>query len=142
MPNLTKLDAAGLQAFIDGDLVPFLNRLKELRAPGQTPPSLFDVSTMPRPLLLGNMNSDSDTGGDNVVKNAKTAATAIDTVLNKHVSAFQDLELELRNVITTMLNTQNTSLTDIDGQKFLSAIDDYMFDLDGSGGGGNNSTES
>ncbi|MER7183287.1 type VII secretion system-associated protein [Streptomyces hyaluromycini] len=136
MADLTKLDAQGLQAFIDKDVTGFYNDIVALRRPGQTPPALFDVGNEPKPLLLGQMNSDGDTGGDTVLKNARTAATAIDKVLNNHQSGFQDLRTELENVITTMLKTQGDNLADVDAQKFLSAIDGYVSDM----GGGSNST--
>ncbi|MET8832059.1 type VII secretion system-associated protein [Streptomyces sp. NPDC004610] len=142
MPNLTQLNSANLQAFIEGDLLPFLKRITELRAPGQDPPSLFDVANRPRPLVLGQMNDDSDTGGGGVVKNAITAAEAIDKVLLKHQEAFKDLDLELRNVIKTFLKTQDDNLTSVEGQKFLTAINDYVGEMDGGSGGGSNSTSS
>ncbi|MEU9336717.1 type VII secretion system-associated protein [Streptomyces sp. NPDC048290] len=139
MPNLTELNAANLQAFIDSELVAFYKRLVQLRAPGQTPPSLFDVSSMPKPLVLGQMNGDSDTGGEGVLSNAVTAAGAIDKVLNKHQSALRDLELELRDVIKKFLKTQDDNLVNVEAQKFMSAIDDYVGQMDG-GTGGNQST--
>jgi hypothetical protein len=137
MADLTKLDAAGLQAFIDGDLTTFYQDILALRSAGQNPPSLYDTAASPAPLTLGQMNGDTDTGGKGVVANAQTAAGAIDAVLNKHQTAFADLKIELNDVITTMLQTQDDSLTSIDGQKFLSAIDGYDGDI---GGGGTTTT--
>ncbi|MFD8810917.1 type VII secretion system-associated protein [Streptomyces sp. NPDC059627] len=139
MADLTKLDAQALQAFIDNDVTTFYNDIVALRRAGQTPPALFDVANEPKPLLLGQMNTDGDTGGDNVLKNAIAAATAIDKVLNSHQSGFQDLRTELENVITTMLKTQGDNLADVDAQKFLSAIDGYVSDM---GGGSTSTTKS
>ncbi|MET8829519.1 type VII secretion system-associated protein [Streptomyces sp. NPDC004610] len=138
--DLTKLDSTNLQQFIDGELKPFLDRIIEERRKGKTPPSLFDVSTMPRPLALGQMTGDSETGGETVLSNTVTAAGAIDKVLLKHESAIRDLQFELENVIKTMLKTQGDSLASIDGQKFLSAINDYTSEMDGGTGGGGTST--
>ncbi|MEV7289966.1 type VII secretion system-associated protein [Streptomyces sp. NPDC093252] len=137
MPDLTQLNSTTLQAFIDSELVPFYNRLVQLRAPGQNPPSLFDIGSMPQPLVLGQMNGDSDTSGETVLSNTVTAANAIDKVLNKHVSAFRDLELELEEVIRKFLKTQDDNLSDVTAQKFMSAIDDYVAQMDGGTGGGN-----
>ncbi|MGW3290753.1 type VII secretion system-associated protein [Streptomyces sp. NPDC001002] len=137
MADLTKLDAHALQAFIDGDVTPFYNDIVALRAPGQTPPALFDIGTQPKPLLLGQMNGDNDTSGATVLKNLVTTANAIDKVLNNHQSAFDDLRTELENVIKTMLKTQSDNLGNVDGEKFLTAIGGYVSDI---GGGGNNTT--
>ncbi|MYS21404.1 hypothetical protein GA0115240_13002 [Streptomyces sp. DvalAA-14] len=131
MADLTKLDSQALQAFIDNDVTTFINDIVALRAAGQNPPALYDVSASPHPVLMGQMGGDDSTGGKTVIANAQAAAKAIDQVLNKHNTAMNDLKRELETVITTMLKTQGDSLADIDGQKFLTAIKDYDSTLSG-----------
>ncbi|WP_329133373.1 type VII secretion system-associated protein [Streptomyces sp. NBC_01476] len=132
MADLTKLDADALHAFINNDVTTFINDLVAIRKAGQTPPALYDYSTSPHPVVMGQMGGDDATGGKAVIANAQAAAKAIDQVFNKHKSAMDDLKRELENVITTMLKTQGDSLATVDGQKFLTAIKDYDFDLSGS----------
>lgn len=129
--DLTKLDSQALQAFIDNDVTAFINDIVALRAAGQTPPALFDLSSSPHPVLMGQMGGDDNTGGKSVITNAQSAAKAIDQVLKTHKESFDDLKTELQDVITTMLKTQGESLASIDGQKFLTAIKNYDFDMSG-----------
>jgi hypothetical protein len=136
MADLTKLDAAALTAFINNDVTGFINDIVAIRAAGQNPPSLYDFSSSPHPILMGQMGADEATGGKAIIANAQSAAKAIDQVFNKHKSAFDDLKRELHTVITTMHKTQGDSLATVDGQKFLTAIGDYDYDLSGTAGGG------
>ncbi|MBV2354907.1 type VII secretion system-associated protein [Streptomyces sp. J2-1] len=135
-PDLTALDATALQAFMDNDVDRFIDDIVQMRKAGQTPPALYDLQASPHPVQLGQMSGDDNTGGASVVANAKAAAKAIDQVLNHHHEAFTDLRRELGNVITTMLKTQGESLSGIDGQKFLTAIKDYDFEMNGGSGTG------
>ncbi|MFE8950247.1 type VII secretion system-associated protein [Streptomyces sp. NPDC007856] len=134
--SLTKLDATALQAFIDTDLSHFLTDIEHLRAPGQTPLALYDVGNG-HPLVLGNLEGDDNTGGKNLVTNTKTAATAIDAVLNKHKTAFTNLKSELHTIITTMLKTKDQNLQSIEAQKFLKGISGYEKSVDDGGTSGN-----
>jgi hypothetical protein len=136
MADLTKLDSKALQAFIDNDVTNFIADIAAMRAAGQSPPALYDYGANPGPLLLmGQMGADDATGGKAVLANAQSAAKAVDQVFNKHKTAFTDLKRELETVITTMLKTQGDSLATVDGQKFLTAIGNYDFDLSGSTAG-------
>jgi hypothetical protein len=137
--DLTKLDSKALQDFIDNDVEHFIDDIVSLRKAGQNPPALYDLSSSPTPVKLGQMSGDDHTGGAAVVKNAQAAAKAIDQVLNHHHEAFTDLKRELTNVITTMLKTQGESLSSVDGQKFLTAIKDYDFDMNSGSGSGSGS---
>lgn len=136
--NLTKLDGPALQNFIDHDLADFVARIKELRAPGGTPLAMYDIaSASGRPLILGNMEGDDNTGGKSVVSNTKTAAGAIDDVLGKHEAAFTQLGSELHGIITKTLNAKGENLTAIESQKFLSSISGYETNMGDTGAGPN-----
>jgi hypothetical protein len=129
--DLTKLDAKALQDFIDDDVTAFINDIVSLRKAGQTPPALFDLGNSPTPVAMGQMGGDDATGGKSVISNAQNAAQAIDKVLRTHKESFEELKKELQNVITTMLKTQGDTLVTIDGQKFVDALADYDFDMNG-----------
>ncbi|MEU3521807.1 type VII secretion system-associated protein [Streptomyces sp. NPDC006654] len=135
MTDLTKLNAPALQAFIDHDVAQFARDISDLRTSNDSRRSLYDTANASDVFVLGNLAGDSDTAAKNVVTNTVAAAKAIDGVLNRHSTAFADLDRNLRSVITTMLKTQGKSLQDVDGQKFLTAIKDYDGDMYGSGGG-------
>ncbi|MFB7502327.1 type VII secretion system-associated protein [Streptomyces broussonetiae] len=133
--DLTRLDAPALQTFIDTDVSHFIDDITHVRAPGQTPLSLYDVgSSSSHPLHLGNLEGDDNTGGKSVVTNMKTAATAIDNVFNKHVTAFTALRGELQDVIKDLLKAHGENLTSIQAQKFLTAIDGYEAGIGDTGG--------
>ncbi|MEU3186702.1 type VII secretion system-associated protein [Streptomyces sp. NPDC006923] len=136
MADLTKLDAPALRAFIDEDVHKFKTDIVTLRTTSEDRKSLYDLATTTLPLVIGPMSEDGDSGGKNVVTNIVTAAKAIDGVLNRHSTAIDDLERNLRNVVTTMLKTQGDNLAAVDGQKFLTAIADYNGDM----GGGKSNT--
>jgi Mg-chelatase subunit ChlI len=130
--NLTKLDAPALRAFIDHDVHQFRTDITTVRTTTPEVQSLYDVGAMPKPLAIGALAEDTDVGGKNLVDRVVKAAKAIDAVFNKHATAFDDLERNLNNVITTMLKTQGENLSAVDGQKFLTAIGDYDGDMGGS----------
>ncbi|MEV5493482.1 type VII secretion system-associated protein [Streptomyces bobili] len=131
MADLTKLDAQALQSFIDNDVHQFKTDIVTLRTSQPALKSLYDIANSTAPLAIGALAGDTDTGGKNVTGNTATAARAIDTVLNRHAVALDDLERNLRNVITTMLKTQGSNLEQVDGEKFLTAIGPYDTDMSG-----------
>ncbi|MFG2631466.1 type VII secretion system-associated protein [Streptomyces sp. NPDC048473] len=137
MADLTKLDAPALQAFVDEDVHKFKTDIVTLRTTNEGRKSLYDLAATSLPLLIGPMSEDGDSGGKNVVSNTVTAAKNIDVVLNRHSTAIDDLERNLRDVITTMLKTQSDNLADVDGQKFLTAIADYSGDMAGGSSSAN-----
>ncbi|HEY5834687.1 type VII secretion system-associated protein [Streptomyces sp.] len=132
VPDLTALDAPALTAFINNEVAPFQLQIVDLRTSHGEILSLYDLAGTPQPLLIGQMATDGDTSGKDVVAHLVAAAKAIDTVLNKHQTAFSDLKRELEEVIRTMLKTQGDSLAEVEGQKFLTAIGDYNTDIGGS----------
>lgn len=132
MADLTTLNSAKLQAFIDHDVQTFQDNLRDMRAPGSTPMALFDLANAAQPLAIGQMSGDGDTSGKDVATNMAKAASAIDGVLGRHVVAFADLHRNLGEVITTMLKTQGDNLSTVDSQKFLTAISSYDRDMSGT----------
>ncbi|GGS69715.1 type VII secretion system-associated protein [Streptomyces griseoviridis] len=127
MADLTKLDAPALRSFIDEEVQPFKDDIVRLR--GSSPEqgqSLYDMSNASAgPFAIGPMGSDSDTAGKNLVAHTTQAASAIDTVLNRHSTAFDQLKGNLLEVIDSMLKTQGETLQQVEGQKFLTAIREY-----------------
>ncbi|GAA2339922.1 type VII secretion system-associated protein [Streptomyces kunmingensis] len=134
--DLTKLDPATLRAFIDNDVNGFHGDLVTVRTTTPDVQSLYDLGGSPTPLLIGQMGGDGDSGGKSVIGNLSNAAKAVDAVLNKHVTAFDDLERNLNEVLSSMKKAQEENLAAVDGQKFLTAIGDYTGDMGGTGGVG------
>jgi hypothetical protein len=138
MADLTKLDAPALRAFVEEEVQPFKDDIVRLRtSTDETGQSLYDMANSPAgPFVIGGMSGDGDTSGKNLVTHTTQAAAAIDTVLNRHSSAFDDLKANLLEVIKTMLKTQGESLEQVEGQKFLTAIREYDGTMTGQQGGG------
>ncbi|MEU0949408.1 type VII secretion system-associated protein [Streptomyces canus] len=134
MPDdLTALDPTALTSFADNDVHGFHTDLVTLRTSTPDVKSLYDIGNSTQPLVIGQMAGDSDSGGKNVVSNVIKSAGAIDAVLNKHVTAFADLQRNLEDVVSTMTKAQQDNLSEVDGQKFLTAIAAYGGDIGGSG---------
>ncbi|WP_037855227.1 type VII secretion system-associated protein [Streptomyces sp. NRRL S-340] len=136
--HLERLDFAALQAFIDGGVAKFQEELKNIRLSDTKSPSLFELSTRTPVMRLGFLEQDESTGMQALSGRMKNAAGAVDKVLNKHVTAFGELHLKLDDVITTMRKAQQHNLTEVDAQKFLTALGGYEAAL---GGGNSNASQ-
>src|ERR1700761_683948 len=108
--DLERLDYAALKGFIENEVRPFLEEIKNRRKPDRDPESLFDISTKPQILALGPMANDDQTGGKSICENAKKAATSIDNVFSHHEVAFTKLIADLEKVIADMKKAQAHNL--------------------------------
>nr|WP_168720496.1 type VII secretion system-associated protein [Streptomyces sp. SAT1]ANO42291.1 hypothetical protein A8713_034100 [Streptomyces sp. SAT1] len=135
--HLERLDFPALQAFIDDGIAKFEEDLKSIRASDTQAPSLFDLSTRSPVMHLGFLEADETTGMQGLSGRTKAAASAVDKVLNKHVTAFSELHRKLQTVIETMKKAQQHNLADVDAQKFVSALGGYEAAL---GGGNSNAS--
>ncbi|WP_331728264.1 type VII secretion system-associated protein [Streptomyces sp. NBC_01176] len=143
MPDLTKLDAPSLRTFAETDVREAGDEIARLRTSDQEGQSLYDISNAPNgPFFIGPMAGDSDTAGKSLVSHTIQSAKAIDSVLNRHLTAFRDLRRQLDDVVDTMLKTQGETLQQVDGQKFLSAIRGYDADMSGGTYSSSSSTSS
>jgi hypothetical protein len=147
------LDQAGLQTFIDTQIIPFRDSLTKIKTvdndQGQTMRSLVgngkiddtnkDLYGLQKPLTLGQMTKVVD-GGDPVkggaLANALTnAANSIDKVYEQQVKLFNDLHENLQKTITKLMQGQTNSLTLIDGKAFLDNLGTVPSDFQATGSG-------
>ncbi|MFI5635347.1 type VII secretion system-associated protein [Streptomyces sp. NPDC051664] len=124
LPTMEHLDSRALQSFIDNDLKPFTEDVRNLRTPGKTPPALYDVSHT-SPLLIGDLAADEGSGGKPLLDNSRKTATTIDSVLARNFEGFSQLQRGLHDVIIDMLSARDKNLTDIDAAKFLELLGPY-----------------
>ncbi|MCF2131847.1 type VII secretion system-associated protein [Strepomyces sp. STD 3.1] len=117
--NLTSLDPAALQSFIDNEIGDYKTALVNLRTSNGDRRSLFDLGHVSQPLLIGNMAGDDETGGKKIVTNTVNAAKAIDGVLNAHVTMVDDLDRGLRDTIEKMKKAQQHNLDEVKAETFL-----------------------
>ncbi|MFH8224698.1 type VII secretion system-associated protein [Streptomyces sp. NPDC018057] len=130
---MERLDFPALQAFIDGGVAKFEENLKDIRSSNLQDPSLFEISSRTPAMRLGFLEADESTGMQGLSGRTKAAASAVDKVLNKHVTAFSELHRKLETVIESMKKAQQHNLAEVDAQKFVSALGGYEAAL----GGGN-----
>ncbi|MCW2860647.1 MAG: hypothetical protein JWP48_2355 [Actinoallomurus sp.] len=147
------LDQAGLQNFIDTQILPFRDSLTKIKTvdndQGQTMRSLVgngkiddtnkDLYGLQKPLTIGQMTKVVD-GGDPVkggaLANALTdAANSIDKVYEQQVKLFNDLHENLQKTITKLMQGQTNSLTLIDGKAFLDNLGTVPSDFQATGNG-------
>jgi hypothetical protein len=151
------LDQAGLQTFIDTQIIPFRDSLTKIKTvdndQGQTMRSLIgdgkiddtnkDLYGLQKPLTLGQMTKVADTGDPvkgGALSNALTnAANSIDKVYEQQVKLFNDLHENLQKTITKLMQGQNNSLTLIDGKAFLDNLGTVPSDFQATGDSNSNS---
>ncbi|MFQ6144472.1 type VII secretion system-associated protein [Streptomyces seoulensis] len=135
--DLTKLDAPALLNFVNVDLAGFRDSVKQAHTvDGPDYPKPFTLANdAAGTLRIGRMASDDATAGKDLVGAIQKAASGIDTVLNKHVTAFTHLMDSITQSVHDMLSTQGKSLEQIDGQQLLTALSPYTTDMGGDSAG-------
>jgi hypothetical protein len=149
MADLTHLDSPGLQAFVDGDLADFITELEKIRkddpAGAQALKSLLDGRNTPgtlqeNPFLaIGLMAGGDDVHGATLISKIKDMAQSVDDIFGAQKTLFKDIDSDLRETIRTLLKTQGSNLTSINGEKLLDIFSDVDSDL-GDTGGSNSTT--
>jgi hypothetical protein len=149
------LDKAGLQSFIDNQILPFRDSLTKIKTvdneQGQTMRSLVgkgkvddahkDLYGLQKPLSIGLMTKAQN--GDDPVKGAALAnaiadaANSVDKVYEQQVKLFNDLHDNLQKTITKLMDGQHDSLVKIDGKTFLDGLGTVPSDFQGTGNGNN-----
>jgi hypothetical protein len=155
-PKLT-MDKAGLQAFIDNDVKPFLKEIEKLSDEDSFGPSVWhilgkkdyantDLLGLELPLSVGLMTGDSAKGlgdvkagplSDQITK----LAEGIITILETHKELFEEVIDALETTMEKLLKQQGDNLTKIDGEKFVDIFEDVDEILSGSSGGGGDDEE-
>ncbi|MET8635066.1 type VII secretion system-associated protein [Streptomyces sp. NPDC004096] len=148
MADLTHLDSRGLQAFLDGDVADFVTALEQIRkddpAGAQALKSLLDGRNTPdtlqeNPFLaIGLMAGTDDVHGASLISKVKDEAQSVDDIFAAQRTLFKDIDSDVRETIRTLLKTQGSSLTSIDGEKLLDIFSDVDSDLSDTGGSQSN----
>ncbi|WP_299531512.1 type VII secretion system-associated protein [uncultured Streptomyces sp.] len=145
MADLTHLDSQSLQRFRDIDIADFMADLKAITkdeagvralhslVKGITTSDHIDENPI---LAIGLMANGEEVAGAGLVTAVKTSAEAIDGVFDAQSTLFKDIDRDLGETIRTLLKTQGTSLTSIDGEALL----DIFSDVDSDIGGGSTET--
>ncbi|SFY43052.1 type VII secretion system-associated protein (plasmid) [Streptomyces atratus] len=134
MADLTKLDAKGLQTFVDNDVADFMKDLEDIRKDAPGIPALKSLARgdsdpdhlMENPVFsIGPMGlDDSLVPGKKLIAQAGAGAGAIDKVLAEQRLLFRNMDRNLRETIRTLLKSQGDSLESIGGQKLLDIFSD------------------
>ncbi|MEV6160700.1 type VII secretion system-associated protein [Streptomyces sp. NPDC052052] len=140
MADLTHLDGKTLQTFTDQDVADFIKALDDIRkdnpAGVKALKSILDRRTdrdhlqQDPALALGLMlASDSDVQGQELVAAVKKAAESVDGIFESQQTLFKHIDLDLRESIKTLLDTQGKSLESIDGAALLDIFSDVDQEL-------------
>ncbi|GAB2915332.1 MULTISPECIES: type VII secretion system-associated protein [Streptomyces] len=140
MADLTHLDAGQLTSFADHELTTFSGDLTKIRNDtADQPPveSLFTLhsvlsATPHRQLAIGPMGAAGTVHGDALRTNLVALARNIDRVFVKQKKLFQDMDRDLRDTVTTLLNTSGSSLQAVSADRFISSMADVGRDIGGT----------
>ncbi|MCW2899453.1 MAG: hypothetical protein JWO67_1718 [Streptosporangiaceae bacterium] len=148
------LDKAGLQAFIDQQIVPFRDSLTKIATvdteQGQTMKSLLgeakvdaahtDLYGMQKPLAIGLMAQDNPMlgAGASLTTAITKVAQSIKEVYDQQTKLFNDLHDNLQKTIEKLMDGQHDSLVKIDGKTFLDGLGTVPSDFQNTGNGNNN----
>lgn len=146
MADLTHLDSTGLQTFVDNDVDSFLKELDAIRKDDPAGVLALQSILLGRPtaatlqenpiLAIGLMGGDDTVSGASLIARVKDSGQSVDDIFVAQKTLFKDIDTDLRETIKTLLETQGSSLTSIDGQSLL----DVFSDVDGELGGGGTTT--
>lgn len=143
------MDKAGLQDFVDHQIVPFQDSLDTISTKdtdnGVTMDRLLGKGVIPNdekgifkaqhPLSLGYGNDSAKIGGDAFGGKIKDVAGSVSDVYTKQIKLFKDLHTNLNNTIKKLMDGQHDTLVKIDGKIFLDSLGTIPGDFQGTGSG-------
>ncbi|MFJ3671522.1 type VII secretion system-associated protein [Streptomyces sp. NPDC090106] len=140
MADLTHLDASQLTSFVDHELTAFGGDLTRIRNDtADQPPieSLFTIhsalsATPDKQLAIGPMGAAGTVHGDALRTNTVALMKNVDQVFVKQKKLFNDMERDLRDTVTTLLNASGSSLQAVATDRFISSMADVGQDLGGT----------
>ncbi|MFE6826203.1 type VII secretion system-associated protein [Streptomyces sp. NPDC057690] len=140
MADLTHLDASQLTSFVDHELTTFSGDLTKIRNDtADQPPveSLFTIhsalsATPDKQLTIGPMGTAGTVHGDALRTNTVALMKNVDQVFVKQKKLFNDMERDLRDTVTTLLNASGSSLQAVATDRFISSMADVGQDLGGT----------
>jgi hypothetical protein len=142
------LDKNGLQDFVDHQIAPFQDSLDKIANTdtdaGVSISTLTDgghesdspkdeIFNKQRPLSIGKLAADSDSGGDKLVKQISDVCDSITEVYTKQTALFRDLHDNLNTTIKKLMDGQHDTLVKIDGKIFLDGLGTLPGDFQDTG---------
>ncbi|WP_262061190.1 type VII secretion system-associated protein [Streptomyces sp. STR69] len=143
MADVTRMDSAWLQNFLTNNIEPFSKAIDTIENVDDPSPSLGTViggkvtdTSRPqnKPLAIGKMAVDDSVQGLSLNKAVASAAQSIITIYEDQADLFSNIHDDIKTTIDTLLTTQNTNLTQIEGKDFLDVFSNVDGDLSGSSG--------
>ncbi|NEE26983.1 type VII secretion system-associated protein [Streptomyces sp. SID7982] len=141
MADLSELDKASLQAFIEQDLSEFKGDIKKvlegapsLKAMSEGRTTADTVLTVGKnePLVMARIGDSDDVNGESFVKSlASNIETAV-TTLEGQLSTFEEIEDGLRQTIEKLFKTQGDNLAAIEAGDFSEILSEAGFSGDAS----------
>ncbi|MGW2562316.1 type VII secretion system-associated protein [Streptomyces sp. NPDC001514] len=145
------MDKAGLQAFLDNRVIPFLESVKNINlddpVSGPTlatllggedvPAAGFDSYETGKPLAMGYMSMEDNLGGAGSELQAAvvTCVSDVNGIYKDHRALFEDIVENLRTTIAKLADVQGGNLESMEGQELLDIFEDTVDDLAPSSGG-------
>ncbi|MEV7796388.1 MULTISPECIES: type VII secretion system-associated protein [unclassified Streptomyces] len=136
MADLSELDKASLQAFIEQDLSEFKADIKKVlegdpslkaMSEGRTTADTVLAIGKNEPLVMGKIGESDDVNGESFVKSlASNIETAV-TTLEGQLSTFEEIEDGLRQTIEKLFKTQGDNLAAIDAEDFSEILSESGF---------------
>ncbi|MEU3608550.1 type VII secretion system-associated protein [Streptomyces sp. NPDC035033] len=129
--DLTKLDAAALQRFVDGPVTDFVNSILQARREHGGQISVGDIANgytntenvaLRRPLAIGFMAGDDSVHGASLNTNTVSGAKNIDDILKGQQQSYQQLHDGLIKLIQDFLQKQHQQFDRISAEEFLDHI--------------------
>ncbi|MFE7972507.1 type VII secretion system-associated protein [Streptomyces shenzhenensis] len=141
MADLSHLDKASIQSFIDGDLATFVEDLKQILegdlsmrdlADGITTEKTVGAVTAGKPLMMGTIDADDLTSGSSFADALAKNIEAVVTILLGQQDTFDEIDEALQTTVNELFKAQGDNLGSIEADKFSEVLSDSGF----SGGSG------
>ncbi|MGI5437553.1 type VII secretion system-associated protein [Streptomyces shenzhenensis] len=149
MADLSHLDKASIQSFIDGDLATFVEDLKQILegdlsmrdlADGITTEKTVGAVTAGKPLMMGTIDADDLTSGSSFADALAKNIEGVVTILLGQQDTFDEIDEALQTTVNELFKAQGDNLGNIEADKFSEVLSDTGFSGEsGSGDHGDSS---
>ncbi|RMB87617.1 type VII secretion system-associated protein [Streptomyces shenzhenensis] len=149
MADLSHLDKASIQSFIDGDLATFVEDLKQILegdlsmrdlADGITTEETVGAVTAGKPLMMGTIDADDLTSGSSFADALAKNIDGVVTILLGQQDTFDEIDEALQTTVNELFKAQGDNLGNIEADKFSEVLSDTGFSGEsGSGDHGDSS---
>ncbi|MEU6605414.1 type VII secretion system-associated protein [Streptomyces shenzhenensis] len=149
MADLSHLDKASIQSFIDGDLATFVEDLKQILegdlsmrdlADGITTEETVGAVTAGKPIMMGTIDADDLTSGSSFADALAKNIEGVVTILLGQQDTFDEIDEALQTTVNELFKAQGDNLGNIEAGKFSEILSDTGFSGEsGSGDHGDSS---